>query len=237
MNFGKEVAERFSRGGAVLEFERVLQSMFSHGRKKRYVGKAVWPKEELIVRGYEIRRTDAFELQEEAQMAVFEKVLDHDIDGAVETARDIITSVHEGKVPPEKLVISRTVKDESAYVNPDSMANVQAARKLKSMGYEFVPGMKVSWIVTNAKAAPQEVTPYVSGRAFTATPDWEYYARRVAHTLSYVLETFGWNEKALLTGVQQASLFDADSFGGNSEKPKRRGPRKTEKKLTLEDFM
>jgi DNA polymerase I len=237
VRFGKEVAERFSRGGAVLEFERVLKSMFSHGRKKRYVGKAVWPKEEFIVRGYEIRRTDAFQLQEEAQMAIFEKVLVHDIDGAVETARDIITSVHNGEVPVEKLVISRTVKEESAYVNPDSMANVQAARKLKSMGYEFVPGMKVSWVVTNAKAAPQEVTPYVSGRKFEATPDWEYYARRVAHTISYVLETFGWNEKSLLTGIQQKSLFDSDSFGGNARNQRMSGPRKTDKKLTLEDFM
>jgi DNA polymerase I len=138
--------------------------------------------------------------------------------------------------PIEALVISRTVKEENRYVNPNSMSNVIAARKLEEMGEEFMPGMKVSWIVTDAKKSPMEVEPYVSGRPFEKRPDWEYYARRVAQTLSYITEAYGWDEKALFTGTQpaqQKSLFSEDF---NGEAPPPDGDRRTEKKLTLEDF-
>jgi DNA polymerase I len=234
VEFGKNAAKRFSKGGAVLEFEQVLSSFFSHGRKKRYVGKAVWPKEEMIVRGYELRRTDAFDLQSQTQEEIFERILGDDINGAIRTARDTVANVQQGEIQPESLVISRTCKDEKEYKNPDSMANVQAARKLKSMGYEFVPGMKVSWIVTNGKKTPIEVEPFVSGREFEAKPDWEYYARRIAHTLSYITDYFDWDEKSLLAGTQQATLFDANYTKKDKEKKQ---VKKTNKDLTLEDFM
>jgi DNA polymerase I len=233
IDFGKQAAERFSKAGATLEFEQVLSSFFSHGRKKRYVGKAVWPQEQTIVRGYEIRRTDAFDLQSETQTAVFERLLSDDIDGAIKTARDVVTDVQNGKIPPEKLVISRTCKNPKEYANPKSMANVQAAEKLLDMGYEYTWGMKVSWIVTNGKKTPIEVEPYVSGRAFEAKPDWNYYARRIAHTLSYITDYFDWDEKSLLAGSQQATLFQDDY---NKKPQKKRGVKKTNKDLTLEDF-
>jgi len=98
-----------------------------------------------------------------------------------------------------------------------------------------MPGMKVSWIVTDSKKSPMEVEPYVSGRPFDKRPDWEYYARRVAQTLAYITEVYGWDEKALFTGTQpaqQKSLFSED-FG---EAPGVERTRKVEKKLTLEDF-
>lgn len=230
---GRTLAEELSGNGMRLEFEKVFRTFFSHGRKKRYAGRVVWPKEDLVVRGYEIRRTDAFDLQSEAQTAVLERVLDNDIEGAVRFARDTIVQVQAGQVEVGKLVISRTVKDEARYVNPDSMPNVQAARKLATLGYEFVPGMKVSWVVTNARSTPQEVEPYVSGRAFEEEPDWAYYARRLAQTLGYIGEVFGWDEKSLLAGSQQATLFKED-FGPS---PPEGQPRRTDRSLTLEDFM
>ncbi len=133
------------------------------------------------------------------------------------------------------LVISRTVKEENQYVNPDSMSNVIAARKLEQMGEEFMPGMKVSWIVTDHKESPMQVEPYLSGAKFEKRPDWEYYARRVAQTLAYVTEVYGWDEKALLTGKrsQQKSL-SSDDFREAALKPE--SPRRADKKLTLEDF-
>jgi DNA polymerase I len=76
----------------------------------------------------------------------------------------------------------------------------------------------------------------VSGRRFEKEPDWEYYARRVAQTLAYITEVYGWDEKALFTGTQparQKSLF-SDDFGGEKEEPGE--PKRTDRKLTLEDF-
>jgi len=231
-----------------MEVDKIYRTLFSHGRKKRYAGKVAWPPElagQIIVRGYEIRRTDAFDLQSEAQLQVFDKILDNDPDGAIELARRIVAEVRAGNPPltnPEKdpiemIVISRTVKEENQYVNPSSMSNVIAARKLEEMGEEFMPGMKVSWIVTDHKKSPMEVEPYLSGRKFEKEPDWEYYARRVAQTLSYVTEVYGWDEKALFTGTQpakQKDLFSEDFHGETSSDQE--GPRRTDKKLTLEDF-
>ena len=73
VKLGEDIAKRFSVGGATLEFEQVLDPLFSHGKKKRYVGKVVWPEEGKIIRGYEIRRTDSFDLQSKALETIFEE--------------------------------------------------------------------------------------------------------------------------------------------------------------------
>ncbi|UCE72845.1 MAG: DNA polymerase II [Methanomassiliicoccales archaeon] len=238
VKFGEKTAKRFSVGGAVLEFERVLDPLFSHGKKKRYVGKVVWPEEGMMVRGYEIRRTDAFDLQSEALTHIFQEVLKRDPDEAVSTAKKIVNDILKGEVEKEKLVISRTVKPERSYVNPDRMVNVLVARKLKEMGYEFVPGMKVSWIVTNSKKTPQEVEPYIDGRIFEGEPDWEYYAKRVAMTIARVTEVFGWDERTLLGGGKQKTLFSEEFESSTKKKSKDKGkPKKSDKKLTIEDFL
>jgi len=210
VEFGMKKAEEISKREAlILEFEKILEPFFSHGAKKRYVGRIIWPPEnrgEIVVRGYEIRRTDSFDLQTEAQREVFERILDGDIKGAIELAKDIVSRVRSGKVPVEKLVISRSVKDFRFYKNPDSMPNVQAARKLMRMGHEFIPGMKVAWVVVNARGSKQDVEPYIPGVPFTRKPDYKYYARRVAETLARITEVFGVDEDTLLTGSKQISL-------------------------------
>ncbi len=244
-NHARKISERFSHGSISMDFERVLQSFFSHGKKKRYAGKVVWPTEEIVVRGYEIRRTDAFDLQSESQKRVFELLLNGDIEGAIKLARELVQQLKSGVIPKdlvppgtpdiELLVISRTVKEESEYKRAESMSNVQAAKKLREMGQEVFPGMKVSWIVTDGKASPQQVEPYVSGLPFSAKPDWHYYARRLAQTLSYVTEVYNWDEKALLSGKQaakQAKIL-SEGFEARKSKPK---VKKTDKPLKLEDF-
>ena len=251
LNFGREVSERFSNKGIVLEFDKVLEPFFSHGKKKRYIGKVVWPKEDMLVRGYETRRTDSFDLQAEVLSKVFEKVLSDDIDGAIKVARDAIRDTLAGQVPVEKLVISRTSKDERAYVSPDKQANVIVAKKMKEMGYEFVPGMKVSWIVTNAKTKPQQVEPYIDGREFTHKPDVNYYAKRLALSISRITEVFGWDEEKLLSGICQKSIlcdeyksenmFEKDEKDENKvndadAKPKTLHKNASHKNVRLDDF-
>jgi len=75
--------------------------------------------------------------------------------------------------------------------------NVLVARKLVKMGADFTPGMRVSWIVTDGKAQPQKAEPYIDGRIFEAEPDYQYYAKRLASSLARVIESWGWDEKAL----------------------------------------
>src|SRR5439155_622335 len=213
------------------------ETLISHGTKKRYAGKVAWTEElrsQMVVRGYEIRRTDAFDLQSDAQSRVFDRILDRDQEGSIALAKQIVAEVRSGsppledrdKDPIEMLVISRTVKEENRYVNPNSMGNVIAARKLEEMGEEFMPGMKVSWIVTDSKKSPMEVEPYVSGRPFDKRPDWEYYARRVAQTLAYITEVYGWDEKALFTGTQPAQQKSLDSGDFPEDAPASEGHRR-----------
>ena len=238
---GKAIAKRYSKEGATLEFEKIINPLFSHGAKKRYVGNVVWPEEEMIVRGYETRRTDAFDAQSAALEAIFEKILDHDIEGAIALARDIVGGIAKGDVETEDLVISRSCRPFNAYKDPDSQVTVQTAKKLMAMGYDFVPGMKVSWIVTDARKTPIEAEPFVSGREFEHKPDYEYYARRVAMTLARVTDVFGWDTQELLTGVQRTSLdqFMSDGPSIKKQRKKKEEPKvkKTDKELTLDDFL
>ncbi|MCQ2070711.1 MAG: DNA polymerase II [archaeon] len=248
VEFGTQQAERFSKGGKVLEFEKLLEPLFSHGKKKRYVGRIVWPakEEELLVRGYEIRRSDSFDLQSRMLTELFEKILDEDNEGALSLVKTTVRNTITGKVGPEDLVISRTCRGLEAYENPERMANVQAAKKLMAMGYNFIPGMKVSWIVTNASSSPQQVEPYVSGAPFNARPDYKYYAERLAQMASRVTEVFGWDEADLLSNSQQTTLFDigdaprkqkpADVSKSRSvSEPKAEVPKK-KKTMSLDDF-
>ncbi|MFW5927838.1 MAG: DNA-directed DNA polymerase [Thermoplasmatota archaeon] len=237
----RRIAEEYSSDDMILEFEKVLNPFFSHGKKKRYVGKVIWPEDDMLIRGYETRRSDSFEAQDESLHELFDYILNKDIEGGIDRAKEWIEETREGKVEEEKLVISRTCKKFSYYKNPDSMPNVQAAKKMQKLGYEFTPGMKVSWVVTNAKKTPQEVEPWVPDHELEKEPDWEYYARRIAKTLSRVTEVFGWDEDALLAGNKQSSLFSSQ-FGDNDEEEKeddktKGKPKKTDEKLTLEDFM
>lgn len=216
VKFGERLSRELSEErGIVLEFEKVLDPFFSHGAKKRYAGKIVYPEEsrgEVLVRGYEVRRTDSFDLQSEAQSHLFDLILSRDLEGAVKYAREIVEEIKNGdsRIPIEKLVISRSVQEFRDYKNADSLANIRVARKLKESGETFVPGMKVSWIVTNSKVTPQEVEPYIDGTPFQKKPDWAYYARRVEDTLNRVLE--GITGQADSVDVSSKVAGSLDSF-------------------------
>jgi DNA polymerase, archaea type len=211
--FGEAIAKRFTQEGVTFEFQSVYESFFSHGAKKRYVGKTVWPREEVVVRGYETRRTDAFDYQSEALLEVFDLVLQGDTDGAVRRSRELVSAVRNRQVPVDRLVIARTVRPESEYNEStrDALPFLRVFKQLRSEGYDVIPGMRVAWIVTDSRKSPQEVEPWVEGRPFTKEADWDYYADRVAQTLGRVTEVFDWDAAALLRGTHQRRLGTAEA--------------------------
>jgi DNA polymerase, archaea type len=206
--FGEAIAKRFTHEGVTFEFQSVYESFFSHGAKKRYVGKTVWPREEVVIRGYETRRTDAFDYQSEALLEVFDLVLRGDTDGAVRRSRELVGAARDRRVPVDRLVIARTVRPESEYNEStrDALPFLRVFKQLRSEGYDVIPGMRVAWIVTDSRKSPQEVEPWVEGRPFLKEPDWDYYADRVAQTLGRVTEVFDWDAAALLRGSHQRRL-------------------------------
>ena len=241
VEFGTRMADRYSRDGGTLEFEKILEPLFTHGKKKRYVGRIMWPvrQDELLVRGYESRRTDSFDLQNKLQTDMFDCILDERNEDALALAKRTIQDTVAGRVDPSELVISKTCKGLDAYENPERMANVQAAMKLMRLGYEFVPGMKVSWIVTDAKSTPMKVEPWISGKPFDAKPDYRYYAERLSKMAGMVTDVFGWSEKDLMLGSQQATLLDGGMFSSKEESiPKKDPPmpKPKPKVRSLDDF-
>lgn len=242
IEISEKIAQDYTREAIILEFEKVLNPLFSHGKKKRYVGRVIWPEEDMLVRGYELRRSDSFQAQDEALLEIFEYILDDNVEGAVERAKEWIREVKNGQIELEKLVISRTCKRFDYYKNPDSMPNVQAARKMKELDHKFTPGMKVSWIVIDAEKTPQKVEPWLPDYEIKKEADWKYYAERIAKTLSRVTEVFGWDKEALLAGNKQSDLFSDNFDEDDGDKNYRKNTSKDDKvgkkdEVTLEDFI
>lgn len=209
---GEKLAVRFSQEGKSLDFEKVLNPFFSHGKKKRYVGLKVYPEPEkgkeaeLVMRGYETRRTDSFDLQSDNMKQLFKLLMQKKVDEMLNMAKQIVRDTQVGKVPVEKLIISRGVGEENEYKNPESQAVVHVARKMRERGFPVISGMKVSYIVTDSSQTPQEAEPFLSGMPFDKLPDWGYYARRMATSLARVTDHYGWTEEELLTGRRQHTL-------------------------------
>jgi DNA polymerase I len=207
-NFGESIAKRFTVAGTTFEFQSVYEALFSHGAKKRYVGRTVWPKEELVIRGYESRRTDAFDFQVEALNEIFSLVLKGDPAPVLARARELVTQVQEGRVEPERLVVARSVRAEAEYneATRDNLPFLRVFKQLQAEGYDVIPGMKVAWIVTDAGKRPQEIEPWIAGRPLEHPPDLSYYAERVAQTLARVTEVYGWDAGSLVSGHHQQRL-------------------------------
>jgi DNA polymerase, archaea type len=210
--FGEKLSATFSREGVSLEFQSVFSAFFSHGVKKRYVARQVWPKEDTIIRGYESRRGDSFDLQSSTLQEVFDLVLSGETERACERAREVVQDTLAGKYEPDRFVIARSVREEGEYnaSTRDGLPFLRVFRQLKEEGYPVVPGMKVAWIVTDARKSPQQVEPIFEGRTLKGKPDWQYYAERLAQTLARVTEIFGWSEDRLLQATRQSNLSGLD---------------------------
>ena len=220
LQFGERLADRFTREGAELEFETALSAFFSHGAKKRYVGRVVWPREEMLIRGYEVRRTDSFALLTRTMTDMFEMILDGEEWAAVEMTKSVIDDVKARRTDVADLVISRSCKGTlrrdgsvdftKVYDNPDGLPYVRAAKERIRRGLPFTPGMKVGYIVTNAKMSPMTVEPWLVDEIGEKAPkyDPDYYARGLAKSLGRITEAFGWSETELLSGSRQQSIFD-----------------------------
>lgn len=236
---GFMIQQEFSEGNMHLELEKIMERFFAHA-KKRYFGKIIWPEETLLVRGYEPRRTDSFDLQSETMTKVFQIVLEGQPDEAVKYSKDTIDNTLKGRVELSSLVISKSVNDFDSYDNPDSLVHVNVARRLQEMGYEFTPGMKTPFIITNGNAQPIRAEPVIEGVPFTARPDYKYYAERLAMGLARITEAFGCDERSLMQGNSQRTL----EFFGDDDKPEKPvvvmqkdTVKKVQQKVTLDMFM
>ena len=78
----------------------------------------------------------------------------------------------------------------------------------------------------------------MSGVEFTAKPDYRYYAERLSQTASRITEVFGWDEKDLMRGSQQATLLNGafSSSPGGAERKERPAPKPRPRVKSLDEF-
>jgi DNA polymerase I len=219
VDFGIEIAERYSRDSAVLEFEKGLSVFFSHGAKKRYVGQVVWPVEEMMIRGYETQRTDSFNYLTHTMKRMFSHALSDEGDELVKYALERVKALKNSQVDASELILAKSCKGRVSskgdidftkdYANPDSMAQVRIAKARIALGLGFTSGMKVSYIVADASQRPMRVVPWLENEenGGILTYDGQFYAERLAAALGRITEAFGWTAKELVSGNKQTSLF------------------------------
>ena len=219
IDFGLEIAERYSKDSAVLEYEKGLSVFFSHGAKKRYVGQVVYPNEEMLIRGYETQRTDSFAYLTKTMKELFTFALADQEKELVSCARERVKALKNNEVDPTELILAKSCKGKvlkdgtvdftKNYANPDSMAQVRVAKARIALGLGFTSGMKVSYVVTDASRSPMVVEPWLESEDDGGIPgyDGNFYAERVAAALGRITEAFGWNAKELMAGNKQSTLF------------------------------
>ncbi len=173
----------------------------------------------MLIRGYEVRRTDSFDLLTEAMTTLFDLILNGESDASVRSVLDLIARVRARDVEPRDLVISRSCKGHvdkqgkvdftRAYDHPERLPYVRAARKRIAAGLAFTPGMKIGYLVTDRSTSPMTVEPWLVEETGVNQDkfDPEFYAERIATALGRLTEAFGWRADDLLKGKRQTTLF------------------------------
>jgi DNA polymerase I len=196
-----------------LDVEDLFETIFFTGKKKRYAG--LTSEGRIMVRGLEVRRGDWCDLAREVQMKVIETILkEKKVEKAVEYVREIIRELREGKIPLEKLVISKTlVKKPSRY--EASQPHVIATIKAKSYGIEYKVGDKVPYIILSGpggvseRAEPFEALKPEGVKVRTKSGelkeiDIDYYiTNQIVPAALRVLEVFGISERELHLASQR----------------------------------
>ena len=219
IDFGLEIAERYSKDSAILEYEKGLSVFFSHGAKKRYVGQVVYPSDEMLIRGYETQRTDSFAYLTKTMKELFTFALADQEKELINCALERVKALKNNEVDPTELILAKSCKGQikkdgsvdftKHYAKPDSMAQVRVAKARIAMGLGFTSGMKVSYVVTDANISPMQVEPWLESEedGGISSYDGKFYAERLAAALGRITEAFGWNAKELIVGNKQSSLF------------------------------
>ena len=139
---------------------------------------------------------------------VFALIGEQKNDEAASLIRDKLKLIEKQEVPIGQLVISKTVKDADEYKNPERMAHLAAAEKLRQKGVIVPSDTKIDYVVVDAEATPQETEPYHPSIRIDYEPDWNYYFERFVSTFTDIASVLGVSELELRSDQRQASLLD-----------------------------
>ena len=190
-----------------LEFEGLFRRGFftskesGEGAKKKYA--LIDEKGNLKITGFEQVRRDWSPVAKDTQEKVLRKVLQDDVEGAVEEVKETIQALKDGDVDVEDLKIYTTLtKPPEEY---DSTApHVEAVKKARKRGDEIKPETTVDYVVTRGGKSisdKAELTKYAENY------DADYYIdNQIIPVTLRVLKVFGYTEDELKGKGRQSGL-------------------------------
>ncbi|MDP4012644.1 MAG: DNA-directed DNA polymerase [Candidatus Nanoarchaeia archaeon] len=174
------------------------------GAKKKYA--LLKDNGKIKITGFETIRGDWSILAKETQNELLNIILkENDKEKAIKYVKEIIQEVKTGKMPLEKMIISRQLrKDLSDYeaVGP----HVAIAKKMQEKGIPVGPGTIIQFVVNEGNGIireraklPEESTKY----------DVDYYLKnQVLPAVDPIMSVLGYTKKDLIEGNSQSTLGD-----------------------------
>ncbi|MDY6774337.1 MAG: DNA polymerase domain-containing protein, partial [Candidatus Nanohaloarchaea archaeon] len=192
-----------------LEFEGFYpRGLFTYtesgeGAKKKY---ALIDREGNVkITGFEQVRRDWSQVAKEVQEEVIRKVLEGEVEEAVEAVEGTIEELKDGEVPLEKLKIYTQMKKKPE--NYESKApHIEAAKKAIKRGEEIEPGDTIAYVVTDGRGSISDRSELLK-YADDYDPDY-YIENQVVPVALRVLKVLGYTEGQLLGEGKQTGLED-----------------------------
>ncbi|MCC6053820.1 MAG: DNA polymerase II [Thermosphaera sp.] len=194
--------------GFEIKIDKVYKRVFFTEAKKRYAGLLEDGRIDIV--GFEAVRGDWAEIAREVQENIVEILLkERSVEKAIEYVRSIVSSLTQGKIPLEKLVIWKTLTkpiEEYEATTP----HVSAARKMMKQGFKVEVGDKVGYVVLKGSGSVSDrAHPYTFVKDPKAV-DYNYYIdHQIIPAALRILEYFGVTEAQLKrASTGRKGLFD-----------------------------
>ena len=204
-----------------LQFEKVFRQFLAL-TKKRYMGWCFEPsrtgwKEKIETKGIETVRRDWCEFTSETMKAVIEIILKRgDTKAAVEYFKGIILNITAGRVPLEKLLITKTMsKSPESY--PGIQPHIELVKKMKKRSDTDVPGIgdRIAYVIVKGPqilSQRAEDPRYVQEKGLQIDPSY-YIDNQLMPPLERIFINLGVSKNELLGRGRQTGVFDVVKNG------------------------
>jgi len=190
-----------------LEFEGLFKRGFftskesGEGAKKKYA--LMGHDKSMKITGFEQVRRDWSPIAKDTQEKVLRKVLEADVEGAVELVKEKVQALKSGEIPVEELKIYTTLtKPPEEYHS--TAPHVEAAKKAMKRGDDIPPETTIDYVVTSnggTISEKAEITKYADSY------DADYYIDNQLIPVSLrVLKVFDYTENQLKGKGRQSGL-------------------------------
>jgi DNA polymerase elongation subunit (family B) len=185
-----EITQQFLHP-VLMEYENAFEPPFYLLKKKRYLGKRVLPGRaaSTYIKGCECIRRDFAPLVVDTQRAMIDLLLENKVDDAIALVRTTYTDLYAGKIPLEKLILSKKLSQLPENYRTKA-PHVQLAIRLKKQCPEKAPvaGDRVEYVIRTGREqlfdraiSPSEVDQH--------TIDYAYYAeKQLKQPLARIME-------------------------------------------------